>query len=295
MNFLDRLGAGSKILRAHLFEIGNTPITLEKLIVFFLLIVLTLFISRILRRALAKALQLRGVTDEGTTGVARRLLHYLVMAVGLLIALESIGINMGALFAAGAVFAIGIGFAMQNIAQNFVSGIILLVERTIKPGDVLQINDRMVKVRSMSIRATIARTLDEEDIIIPNTSIVQAMVTNYTLQDNLYRLRSKVGVVYGSDMQQVREVLEASATALEWRYQGRDPVVLLTDFGDSSVNFEVSVWIDDPWRVRSARSDLNEAVWWALKEAGVVIAFPQVDVHFDPDVTGSLRSLGRAS
>jgi small-conductance mechanosensitive channel len=295
MSLLERLGAGSRILRAHLFEIGDTTITLEKLIIFFLLIVLTLFVSRVLRRGLVKGLRMRGVTDEGTTGVARRLLHYLVMAVGLLVALETIGINMGALFAAGAVFAIGLGFAMQNIAQNFVSGIILLVERTIKPGDVLQINDRMVKVRSMSIRATIARTLDEEDIIIPNASIVQAMVTNYTLQDNLYRLRSKVGVVYGSDMRQVREVLEASAAALEWRYQGRDPVVLLTDFGDSSVNFEVSVWIDDPWRVRSARSDLNEAVWWALKEAGVVIAFPQVDVHFDPDVTGSLRSLGRAS
>jgi len=295
MNLLERLGGGSRILRAHLFEIGDAPITLEKLIVFFLLVALTLFVSRLLRRALVKGLQMRGVTDEGTTGVARRLLHYVVLGVGLLVALESIGINMGALFAAGAVFAIGIGFAMQNIAQNFVSGIILLVERTIKPGDVLQINDRMVKVRSMSIRATIARTLDEEDIIIPNTSIVQAMVTNYTLQDNLYRLRSKVGVVYGSDMRLVREVLEAAAAALKWRYQRRDPVVLLTDFGDSSVNFEVSVWIDDPWRVRSARSDLNEAVWWALKEAGVVIAFPQVDVHFDPDVTGPLRSLGRAS
>jgi small-conductance mechanosensitive channel len=295
MNLLDRLGASSKILRAHLFAIGDTPITFEKLIVFCILIILTLFVSWLLGRALVKTFKMRGITDEGTLGVGRRLLHYVVLGVGLLVSLESIGINLGALFAAGAVFAIGIGFAMQNIVQNFVSGIILLVERTIKPGDVLEINDRMVKVRRMSIRATIARTLDEEDIIIPNSSIVQAMVTNYTLHDNLYRLRCQVGVVYGSDMGQVREVLETSAAALTWRYPERDPVVLLTDFGDSSVNFEVSVWIDDPWSVRRARSDLNEAIWWALKEAGVVIAFPQVDVHFDPDVTSSLRTLGRVS
>ena len=295
MNLFERLGLDSEFLRTRLFSIGDTPINLEKLIVFGLLVGLTLLVSRLLERAVVKAFKLRGVVDEGSVGVAKRLLHYVVLAVGLLAALESIGINLGALFAAGAVFAIGIGFAMQNIVQNFVSGIILLVERTIKPGDVLEIEGRLVKVRSMAIRATIARTLDDEDIIIPNTSIVQATVKNYTLQDNLYRLRGQVGVIYGSDMALVREGLEGAMAALDWRCAEREPVVLLTEFADSSVNFEVSVWIDDPWRIKKARSDLNEAIWWALKQAGIVIAFPQVDVHFDPEVTRSLQGLGRAS
>jgi small-conductance mechanosensitive channel len=93
----------------------------------------------------------------------------------------------------------------------------------------------------------------------------------------------------------VREVLEGAAAGLDWRWPAKEPVVLLAEFGDSSVNFEVSIWIDDPWVIRKARSDLNEAIWWALKEAGIVIAFPQVDVHFDPEVTRSLQGLGRAS
>jgi len=100
---------------------------------------------------------------------------------------------------------------MQNIMQNFVSGVILLTERTIKPGDVLQVDQRFVRVQNMGIRATIARTLDEEEIIIPNCAIVQANVTNYTLKDSLYRLRCTVGVVYSADMRAVREVLEKTA------------------------------------------------------------------------------------
>ncbi|MFH1844578.1 MAG: mechanosensitive ion channel domain-containing protein, partial [bacterium] len=176
-----------------------------------------------------------------------------------------------------------------NIVQNFVSGIILLAERTIKPGDVLQVDGRFVKVRHMGIRATIARTLDEEEIIVPNAAIVQGTVTNYTLQDSLYRLRATVGVVYGSDMKLVRETLETAARSQSWRYPAKDPVVFMTDFADSAVVWEVSVWIDDPWVMRRAKSDLNEAIWWALKEQGIVIAFPQVDVHLDEEVVRALR------
>jgi small-conductance mechanosensitive channel len=183
---------------------------------------------------------------------------------------------------------------MQNIAQNFVSGVILLLERSIKPGDVLKVEDRFVKVMRMGIRATIARTLDEEEIIVPNSAIVQSTVTNYTLRDSLYRLRCQVGVIYGSDMGLVRRTLEGVAQHVEWRNNTMEPVILLTDFGSSSVDFEISVWIDDPWNVRRARSKLNEAIWWALKDAGVIIAFPQLDVHLDPPVAESLGRVRRA-
>jgi small-conductance mechanosensitive channel len=221
--------------------------------------------------------------------VFRRLLHYAILATGFAIALQTVGINLAALFAAGAFLAIGLGFAMQNIMQNFVSGVILLTERSIKPGDVLHVEGRFVRVQKLGIRATVARSLDEEEIIIPNSTIVQSSVINYTLRDSLYRLRVTVGVVYGSDMRRVRETLERVASAIEWRVKDREPVVFLLEFGDSSVNWEVSVWIDNPWRVRRLRSDLSEAIWWALQEAGIVIAFPQLDVHFDSPVVEALR------
>lgn len=282
----------SGLLDVSLFTLAGTPVTAATLIVFAGVILLTFLISHVIRKALGKALRMRKITDEGTIEVAGRLLHYLVLATGLAVGLQTIGINLSALFAAGAVFAIGLGFAMQTIMQNFVSGVILLTERSIKPGDVLRVDERFVRVLKMGIRATIARTLDEEEIIIPNSIIAQGTVTNYTLRDSLYRLRCTVGVVYGADMRQVREKLEKAALEISWRVKEKVPVIFLTGFGSSSVDWEVSVWMDDPWKANRAKSELNEAIWWALKDAGITIAFPQVDVHFDQPV---LEAIKRAS
>lgn len=275
----------------HLFDVAGTTITLVTLIAFAVILLATLVISKILEAATVRAFRLRKVTDEGTVGVARRLVHYSVLLIGLGIGLQTIGINLTALFAAGALFAIALGFAMQNIAQNFVSGVILLVERAIKPGDVLEVEGKIVRVTSMGIRATIARTLNDEDIIIPNSVLVQTTVKNLTLKDRLHRLRAPVGVVYSSDMAKVMETLQRAAEETPWRVKNLEPRILLTEFGNSSVNFEVSVWIDEPWKIRRRSSELNQCIWWALKEAGIIIAFPQLDVHFDPPVERSLVSL----
>ena len=285
----ERLELGSA-LDYHLFTIAGTPISVATIITFALIVVATLVVSWLVQRALIRVFRGRGLRDEGSVGVARRLTHYLVLAIGLGVGLQTIGINLAALFAAGAVLAVGLGFAMQNLAQNFVSGVILLLERSIKPGDVLQVEGKFVRVSRMAMRATHARTLDDEEIIVPNSAIVQSTVTNYTLRDSFYRIRCPVGVVYSADMALVRRTLEHVAGTMEWRIKEKDPVILMTDFGSSSVDWEVSVWINDPWTVRKRRSDLNEAIWWALKEAGITIAFPQLDVHFDPPVMDALQN-----
>ncbi|UCG51040.1 MAG: mechanosensitive ion channel [Candidatus Latescibacterota bacterium] len=287
----DAFQAIQDVLQNRLFTIAGTPVDLATLLIFLLIIAATLWISHVLQRGLVRFFQARGVRDEASIGVGTRLLHYLVLIIGFGIAIHTMGINLTALFAAGAIFAVGLGFAMQNIAQNFVSGIILLVERTIKPADILEVDGRMVRVVRLGARATVVRTLDEEDLIVPNSTLVQSTVKNYTLRDALYRLRAPVGVVYGSDMAVVRQVLEDAAKKLDWRSKDKNPVVLMTEFGDSSVNFEVSVWVDNPWKTRALRSELNEAIWWALKNAGITIAFPQLDVHLDPPVVESLESL----
>jgi small-conductance mechanosensitive channel len=279
----------AQVLDRTFLTIGGTRVTLGGLLLLVLIAAAALTASWILQRLIARAARLAGVTREGPVAVVQRLTHYVVLALGLAVGLDTLGINLGALFAAGAIFAIGLGFAMQNIAQNFVSGVILLLERTIKPGDVLEVEGRFVRVREMGIRATIARTLDDEEIIIPNATIVQSTVKNYTLKDSIYRLRATVGVVYGSDMALVKETLTRVALAMPWRNQTNDPLVLMVEFGDSAVVFEVSIWIDDPWVLRRARSDLNEAIWWAFKEKGIVIAFPQLDVHLDPAALAAIR------
>jgi small-conductance mechanosensitive channel len=270
------------VLSQPFFTLGQTPVTPALLLLILGLVVATLTASWLLQRIVGRTARRLGTSREEAVEAVQRLAHYAVLAVGLGMILDAVGIDLSTLFAAGAIFAIGLGFAMQNIAQNFVSGLILLVERSIKPGDVLEVEGTFVRVRQMGIRATIARTLDDEEIIIPNSTIVQSTVKNYTLKDSICRLRASVGVVYASDMRLVRQVLERVAQAMPWRNQGKDPLVQLVEFGDSAVVFEVSVWIDDPWFMRRARSELNEAIWWAFKDEGIVIAFPQLDVHLDP-------------
>ncbi len=291
MDIKEQLTSEVPLLDTKLFNLGQTPITLATILVMAIVLLMAWLLSWVLTRTMRKGFSLRGIDDEGTIGVVTRLTHYLVLGAGLFVALRVAGIDLTALFAAGAIFAVGLGFAMQEITANFVSGIILLSERAIKPGDILDLEGRMVRVRDMGVRATIVRTLDDEDLIIPNSQLVQSAVLNHTFRDSHMRLRVMVGVTYGSDMRQVRQVLESAAAGVRWRDPKKKPVILMDSFGSSSVDFEISVWVDDPWKSRKARSDLREVIWWALKDAGITIAFPQLDLHLDPPVVESLQDL----
>ena len=282
-------------LSENLFEIAGEEINLYDILTVAAIVVATLLLSKMTRRAIRRGFEMRGVRDEGTIGVVTRLVHFAFLLVGLGIAVESAGIDLAALFAAGAVFAVAIGFAVQNIVQNFVSGVILLLERVIKPGDVIELEGQLVKVHRMGIRATEVRTLNDEDMIVPNGSLVQSTAKNYTLHAEDYRLRASVGATYEADMKLVLETLEKTARALDFRTQEKEPVVLMTEFADSCVSFEVSIWINDPWRMRSLQSKLRQAIWWAFKDTDIVIAFPQMDVHLDPAVSKGLAAMNRAA
>lgn len=272
------------VLDYRLLTLGDSVVRVSTLIVLLLVLIAAYWASRGVQRAIRRVFRTRGVTDPGTTELVLRLVHYGIMALAIAVGLQTVGIELAALFAAGAIFAIAVGFAMQNIAENFVSGLILVGERSIKPGDILEVGGQVVRVVRMGIRSTVARTRHDEDIIIPNSKLVGDTVKNFTLRDSIYRIRCQVGVVYGSDPRQVMTTLERAAESLEWRDPDHPPQVVLTEFADSSVNYEVRVWINDPWHATARESALNEAVWYALQDAGITIAFPQLDVHLDPGV-----------
>lgn len=286
----------ASVFNSELVRIGKTPVTLTTVITITLIILLSYLLSWVVRATLRRALRRRGVgVEKGGVSAASRMFHYLVVLTGLVVAFNTVGIQLQALFAAGAVFAVGIGFAMQNIAQNFVSGVILMIERSIEPGDIIEVNSHVVRVEQMGIRATIVRTLDDEDMIVPNSTLVQSTVKNFTHLDNIYRIRVNVGVSYGSDLKVVRRALEGAANSYPFRERTHEPRVLLLDFGASSIVYEISVWIKDPWIFRVRMSELREAVWDALNTHSVTIAFPQIDVHFDEPVARGLAALGRAA
>jgi small-conductance mechanosensitive channel len=282
------------LLRKELFAIGTTKVTLATILTALLIILITYALSVSVQRGVVRLLKRRGVESEGTVHATRRIIHYFILLGGLVAALQTFGIDLSTLFAAGAVFAVGFGFAMQTIAQNFVSGLILLVERSIRAGDVLEVDGRLVRVERMGIRSTVARTRLDEQLIIPNSTLVQGTVKNFTMNDKRYLLRATVGVVYGADMKQVRQVLEQVVESLSWRDDKQEARILMKEFGDSSVNFDLLIPMTDPWQSRRRLSDANEAIWWGLKKAGITIAFPQLDVHFDPPVEESLRLVAEA-
>lgn len=294
MNWGEIRSAAWNALNTRLFEIGGTPISVATLVTVLAILVATFITSHLLQRAVRQGFKFRAGHREGTVRAVSRLLHYVAMLVGFGIALQTIGVDLGALFAAGAIFAVGIGFAMQSIAQNFVAGVILLVERSIKPGDVLGVEGIIVKVVEMGIRATIVETRDGENLIVPNSILIQSTVKNYTLADSAFRVCVSVGVVYDSNMAAVRTTLDdvAAAVSAKWGVKDRPPLIAMTGFGDHAVNFEVGVWMNDPWNFRPAMSELNEAVWWAFKKQGIVIAFPQLDLHLD---SAALQALSQAS
>lgn len=268
-------------LNATLLKLGDQRFTLSGILTFLFFFGVAVGVSRLIRQALTRSQSLKRVTDAGTVGVIERLVHYGIMGVGIAVALSAAGVNLSGLVTAGAAFAVGIGFALQGVAQNFVSGLILLVERAIKPGDILEVEGNRVRVQRMGIRSTIVRSRNEEDLIVPNSTLAQSTVRNYTFLDRKCRIACTVGVSYGSDIQRVFEVLQQTATDFSPRQKKPKPVVLLTGFGASSVDFEVAVWTKDAWGDRVTQSALYRAIWDALKTADIEIAFPQLDVHLD--------------
>lgn len=293
----EQFRALGRILELQLFRIGTTEITVSTLLAVVGLLVVTLWLSARTRRLVERGLTRRG-GRPAVVGTVSALVYYALLLTGFGVALGTAGIQLTALFAAGAVFAVGVGFALQSIAQNFVAGIILLVERTIRPGDILEVEGKMVKVISVGIRASIVETRDGEAVIIPNSVLIQTSVTNFTLGDPAVRVRVEVGVTYGSDMRLVKTTLAEVVKELNdrWGVPNRQPLVVLKGFGDNAVVWEVGVWTGQPFEWRPAVSEISEAIWWAFQAHHITIAFPQVDVHLDPEVNASIRQLaGRAA
>lgn len=222
------------------------------------------------------------VIERGAREALITLLGYVGFIFALLIGLTQAGVELGGLVWISTALALGIGFGMQEIANNFVSGLILLFERPIRAGDFVTVGDVDGFVRSIRIRATEIESLDNQNILVPNSQLISGRVTNWVLRDTYGRVRLNVGVAYGSDVEVVRDILEVCATEHpEVITDGRapGPRALFMSFGDSSLNFELRVRINRIDRRFSVISDLNFAINAAFREANIVIPFPQRDLH----------------
>jgi small-conductance mechanosensitive channel len=207
---------------------------------------------------------------------------YTGFTISLLVGLSIAGINITGLAVVAGALSVGIGFGLQSIANNFVSGIILLFERPIKAGDFVTVGDVEGFVKKISIRATEIETLDNQDMLVPNSELISGRVTNWVLHNPYGRLRIKVGVAYGSDINTVKQILETVSQNNDnviTDNRASPPKALFMGFGDSALEFELRLRITDIRKRYDVTSDLNFKINEAFKKAGIVIPFPQRDLH----------------
>ena len=218
--------------------------------------------------------------DTGARLSIVRLVHYALVLVGFLIALSALGFELKNVTIIGGALGVGIGFGMQAIVNNFVSGLILLFERPIKVGDVIQLSDgQRGRVINLGLRATIIETFDRAEIVVPNGDLIASQVTNWTLGNRSMRLIIPVGVAYGSDVEKVMRVLMTVATESTQVLKDPQPMVLFLNFGDSSLDFQLRVWIADFNDRRIIQSALLREIDRGFRAEGVEIPFPQRDLH----------------
>ncbi len=278
----------------RLFRVGGAPVTVGSLIAFVAILALSFLVSRLVQRLVVNRL-LTHRLNLGVRYAIGRFLRYVILLVGTFIALETVGVSVGALAAFFAALGVGIGFGLQDIAKNFVSGLILLVERPIQVGDRIDIGDASGDVVEIRTRATVVRTNDDVHLIIPNSKFISDTVTNRSYGNPRVRYRAPIGVAYGSDPRRVENALLEAARSSPGVLDNPAPTVRFRGFGESSLDFELQCWTSAMLHRQGAfRSDLNFAIHDVLKARGIEIPFPQRDVRVRLSSEASFREKGDA-
>src|SRR5213595_3502687 len=259
------------------------PAVSLSLVQIFLLIALLIavfWISSRTKRFLFNRFLVNSGLDRALQYAIAQIIANVVLVVGVLIVLENTGIHLGALEVFAGAVGVGVGFGLQNIASNFISGLVILAERPITIGDRVEVAGILGTVRQIRARSTVIMTNDNIAIIVPNSKFIDSPVTNWQYGDPTVRFRLPVGVAYGSDVDKVREALIAAAREHSATLNDPEPAAFLEKFGDSTIDFELVAWTQEmSYKPRRYRSDLNFLIYKHLTGAGIEIPNPQRDLH----------------
>lgn len=274
------------------FSIFSLKISVGFVLSMAMILYTTTIFSRWSQKALLEVVMPKYNMDRGVQLSFARIVQYMIFLLGFFLVLRTLGVEMTQLAILGGALGVGIGFGLQAIVNNFISGLILLFERPIKVGDVILVGQETGEVSSLGLRATVVRTYDNAEIVIPNANLITGQVTNWTLKERRIRVRVTVGVAYGSDTAKVIEILLGVADGNPLVLSNPKPVALFLAFGPSSLDFELRVWIPEVDDIALARSELNLEIESEFRSAGISIPFPQTDLHLrsvDPDAAKILN------
>lgn len=262
---------------------GRRPVTVNKVVVALLILTIGLWLSSRLKHGVGRLAERLFSIDAGAAGLVRKLFQVLAIVCLVVFALTIVKIPLTIFAFMGGALAIGVGFGAQNLINNFISGIILLFERPIKAGDIVEVDATQGRVINIGARCSQVRRFDGIDILVPNSEFLQKSVVNWTLSDQLIRLTVRVGVAYDSSTREVARIITKSLEEHGKILQEPEPTVFFESFGDSALVFKVNFWVevDEKRQYRIVESDFRHMLIKRFREAGITIAFPQQDVHMD--------------
>ena len=264
---------------SYSLEFGQISISLGNILIFVISVVIAFWAARTIRLILHDELLTRMSLPRGVGNSIASLTYYLVLLLGLGIALSAAGFQTSQLTIVFGALGVGIGFGLQGVVNNFVSGLILMFERPIQPGDVVDIGGTSGQVRDIGMRATRIKTFEGADVIVPNGTLLSDKLTNWTMLDRSRRIEATIGLAYGTEPRQVIALLDGVARQTQGVVTDPAPVVLFMGFGPSTLDFSVRAWTYDFDRWIDIRSDLLTRMYDALRAAGIEIPFPQRDLH----------------
>jgi small-conductance mechanosensitive channel len=260
-------------------EIGAASISMAGVLTGLAVLLGTYVLVKVLRLVLEVEVLPRLNLREGIPFAVSAVTRYALLTGGVVLAMAAMGIDLSKVTLLAGAVGVGIGFGLQTVINNFVSGLLLLMERPIRIGDAVRMDDLEGEVRRIGVRSSTIRTFDGAEVIVPNSDLISRTVTNWTLSDRKRRLQIDVGVAYGTEPEDVVQLLEAAAREVKEVMVTPEPRAWVTGFGDSSLNFRLHAWVDDWARGLAGQSALRMAIARKLKEAGIEIPFPQHDIH----------------
>ncbi|MFC1534555.1 mechanosensitive ion channel family protein [Thermodesulfobacteriota bacterium] len=284
----------SNIWNFKIMVVDGNPVTVGKTIIALLILIMGIVITRIFLRIAGTRLLRKTSLKPTTVSIIQKLLAYSAYVLIVFTALRMVNIPLGAFAFLGGAIAIGVGFGAQNIINNFISGFIIMTERPIKIGSIIEVEDVLGQVEEIGARCTRVRTRENIHILVPNSTFLEKNITNWTLSDQKIRTKIVTGVIYGSPVRKVEELLLKAAGENEKVLKDPEPFVVFNDFGDNALIFEVYFWIviSSIIERRLIESSVRFRIDDLFREADIVIAFPQRDVHIDTQKPLELRLTG---
>jgi potassium-dependent mechanosensitive channel len=281
----------AKAVLTHPLEVGQISVTLGSIALFVLSVYVAFWVARTVRVLLRDEVLPNMDLPRGVGNSISSLSYYALVLIGLLVSLAAAGFETSQFAIIFGALSVGIGFGLQNVVNNFVSGLILMFERPIQPGDVVEVSGTSGKVRAIGMRATTLTTFEGADVIVPNGTLLSEKFINWTLSDMNRRIDVEVGVAYGSNPRRVLELLRDVALGTPGITPEPAPAIVFKGFGPSSLDFGIRAWTNDFGDWVTIRTEMTARVYEALNKEGIEIPFPQHAVHVRSVAPGAAKHL----